>query len=108
VKWRLSVVRRADSCKGAAVQRGLEHGRRRIAIVRSCYYEMSSEDTAGWNRLNVCCSDTKILQISYGAIIKYNFKLCVQVVYKSNIQSKTPSIIALCRLQYLNIGVTCR
>jgi hypothetical protein len=31
------------------------------------------------------------LEISDGAIIKCNYKLCVKVVNKSNIQSKTPS-----------------
>jgi hypothetical protein len=34
----------------------LEHGSRRIAIVRSHYQETSSEDTAGWKTLSVCCS----------------------------------------------------
>jgi hypothetical protein len=57
VKLRLSVVKRADSCKGGAVQRELEHGSRRIATLRYRYQKTSSEDTAGWKRLNVCCSD---------------------------------------------------
>jgi hypothetical protein len=42
---------------GSAVQRGLEHGRRGIAIVRSRYQETSSEDTASWKKLSICCSD---------------------------------------------------
>jgi hypothetical protein len=52
-----SVVRKAESWKGAAVQRGLEYGRKEIAVVRSCYQETSSENTAGWKRRSMCCSD---------------------------------------------------
>jgi hypothetical protein len=40
-----------------AVWRGLEHGSKVIAVVRSRYHETSSEDTVGWRRLRVCCSD---------------------------------------------------
>jgi hypothetical protein len=43
--------------KGAAIQRGLEPGSRRIATVRSRYQATTSEDTAGWERLSVCASD---------------------------------------------------
>jgi hypothetical protein len=39
--------------KGAAVPRGLGHGSRGIATVRSRYQETSGEDTAGWERLRV-------------------------------------------------------
>jgi hypothetical protein len=34
-----------EGWKGATVQRGLDHGSRGIAIVRSRYQETSSEDT---------------------------------------------------------------
>jgi hypothetical protein len=39
--------------KGAAVQRGLEPGRRGIAIVRSRYQATTSQDTVGWRTLDV-------------------------------------------------------
>jgi hypothetical protein len=55
------VVRRTIEARifqGAAVQRGLEYGSRRIEIVRNRYQERYSEDTAGWKRLSVCCSDS--------------------------------------------------
>jgi hypothetical protein len=45
-------VRKRGSWKGAAIQRGLEHGSRRIAIVRS-----RCQATAVWKRLAVCSSD---------------------------------------------------
>jgi hypothetical protein len=41
------------SWKGAAIQSGLVHGRKELAIVRSRYQETSSEDIAGWRRLTV-------------------------------------------------------
>jgi hypothetical protein len=44
---------RIDSCKGAVVQKGLESGSRRIAIIKSCHQATTSEDTAGWKRLSV-------------------------------------------------------
>jgi hypothetical protein len=50
---RESVVRKAGTWKGAAVQTGLEHGSRGIPIVRSRYQETSNEDTTGWKNL-VC------------------------------------------------------
>jgi hypothetical protein len=43
--------------KGAVIQRGLEHGSRGIAVVRNRYQGTSSEDTAGWKRFSMCCSD---------------------------------------------------
>jgi hypothetical protein len=45
------------SWKGAAIQRGLERGGRRISIVRSRYEATASEDTAGWTRFSVCYSE---------------------------------------------------
>jgi hypothetical protein len=45
------------SWKGAAIQRKLEHEKKELAIVRSRYQETSSEDTSGWRRLIVCCTD---------------------------------------------------
>jgi hypothetical protein len=54
-KRRLRV--RIRSRKGAAAQRGLEHANRGIAIVRNRYQEKPPEDTAGWKRFSVCCSD---------------------------------------------------
>jgi hypothetical protein len=53
--WELVVI---DSWKEAAVQRGLEHGRRGITTVRSRYQETSTENTTGWKTLNVCWSDS--------------------------------------------------
>jgi hypothetical protein len=53
----LGVSRNIGSWKGAAIQRGFEHGSRGIAIVRSRYQEMFSEDTAGWKIFGVCSSD---------------------------------------------------
>jgi hypothetical protein len=47
------------SWKGAVVQRGLELGSRGVAIVRSCYQETSSEDSAGWERFSVICKAWK-------------------------------------------------
>jgi hypothetical protein len=44
-------VKKMDSWKGAAVQRGLEPGRRGLAIVRSRYQAATSEDIAGWKAL---------------------------------------------------------
>jgi hypothetical protein len=45
----------------------------------------------------VCNSDLKSAEISDGAVINCNYELCVKVVNKSNIQSKTPSRISLTR-----------
>jgi hypothetical protein len=47
---------RIGSWKGAAVQRGLEHGSRGITVVRSRHQETSSKDTASWKRLSLCCN----------------------------------------------------
>jgi hypothetical protein len=78
------------SWKGAAIQSGLEHGSRGIAIVRSRYQANTIEDTAGWKRLGVCESDLWSVEIRDGAVIKCNYEF-VTVVNKSNSQSKTPS-----------------
>jgi hypothetical protein len=59
---------RRGSWKGAAVQRGLEHGRR-TDIVRSRYHEKSSDDTASWRRLSVCCIELKSVEISDSVIV---------------------------------------
>jgi hypothetical protein len=37
------------------------------------------------------------VKVNNGAVIKYNYEPCVSVVNKSNIQSKTPSIVTLTR-----------
>jgi hypothetical protein len=50
-------VKKRDSWKRAAVQRGLEPGSRGIASVRSRYQGKAGEETAGWKRLSVCCGD---------------------------------------------------
>jgi hypothetical protein len=42
---------------GAAVQRGREHGIRRIATVRPRYQDASSEDNASWKKLSVCSNE---------------------------------------------------
>jgi hypothetical protein len=39
----------------------------------------------------------KYVEISDGAIIKWNYELCVKVVIKSNIRSETPSRVTLTR-----------
>jgi hypothetical protein len=39
------------SWKEAEVQRGLEHGSKRIAIVRNRYQEKPSGNTTGWKNL---------------------------------------------------------
>jgi hypothetical protein len=45
-----------DSCKGAAIQRGLERGSLRISIVRS-RYQGNGEDTAERKMFSGCCGD---------------------------------------------------
>jgi hypothetical protein len=77
VRRNVTLTWRIRSRKGAAVQRGLEPGSRGIAIVRSWYQETSSEDIAGWERLN----DSVTVICSYDPL----------VVNKSSYQSKTPS-----------------
>jgi hypothetical protein len=54
--WRENLVgvARVRSWKGEAIQRGLEPRSRGLATVRNRYHETSSDDTAGWKRLNVC------------------------------------------------------
>jgi hypothetical protein len=75
----LTVIwRNESSWKGAAVQRGLKHGSREIAIVRSRYQATTSEDTAGWKRLSVCDSDLYIVEVIDGAVIKCNYQSCVK------------------------------
>jgi hypothetical protein len=44
-------VKKRDSWKEAAIQRGLEHGSLRISIVRSRYRGAAGEDAAGWKNL---------------------------------------------------------
>jgi hypothetical protein len=51
------LVARVFSRKRATVQRGLDHGSRGIAIVRSRYQASNSEDPTDWKRLSVCDSD---------------------------------------------------
>jgi hypothetical protein len=51
------LVARMRSVKGAAIQRGLEHGSKEITIVTSRYQETISEDTAGRKRLSLCSSE---------------------------------------------------
>jgi hypothetical protein len=43
----------------------------------------------------VCSSDFYSVEISNDAILKCNFESCVKVVTKSNIQSKTTSVVPL-------------
>jgi hypothetical protein len=47
-------VRKRGSWKGAADQRGLKRGSRRVVDFRNRYQETTSEDTAGWKRLVKC------------------------------------------------------
>jgi hypothetical protein len=61
----------------------------RLAIVRNRYQATTSEDTADIKRLQVIWLS---MELSDGAIIKCNYRWCVNVVNKSNIQPKPPSI----------------
>jgi hypothetical protein len=54
----------------------------------------SNEDTVGWKR---ACGLVICVEISDSGIIKRNYELCVKMVNKSNIQSKTPSRVSLTR-----------
>jgi hypothetical protein len=58
---------------------------------------MSSEDIAGWKKLGVCSSELYSDEIGNSTIIKCHYELCVNVVIKSNIQSKTPLIVSTTR-----------
>jgi hypothetical protein len=88
-------MRKRCSCKGAAVPRALENEAEGIAIFISRYQETSSEDSEGWKRLSVCDSDVYSVELSGGPIIKCYSELCVKVVDKFNIQSKTRSRVTL-------------
>jgi hypothetical protein len=55
--------------KGNAVQRGLEHVSRGIALVRSRSQETSSEDIAIYKGFSVCCGDL------YSVIVIYSYDL---------------------------------
>jgi hypothetical protein len=93
----IRLVRHSVSYKiwmGAAVQRGLEPGSRGIAIVRSRYQATTSKDTASWKRLSVWPSDLQSVEINDGTIINCIYESRCKVVNKSNIQSKTRSIIS--------------
>jgi hypothetical protein len=46
-----------DSERTMELEERLEPGSRGIIIVRSRYQATTSEDTAGWKRLNSCSSD---------------------------------------------------
>jgi hypothetical protein len=94
--WREDLVgARIHSWKRAAVQNGLEHGSRRICIVRDRYQETSSEDTVSWRFV-------KCVEISDGSMIKWNYELCVKVVGKSNIEFKNSVASHSYAWQYLN------
>jgi hypothetical protein len=51
----------------------------RIVTVRSLCQGTTSEDTAGWKRLSGCC-DLWNVEISGGALIKYNYDICAKVL----------------------------
>jgi hypothetical protein len=53
----LGVSCNRGSWKGAGIQRGPEHGRRGIIIVRSRYHVTTTEDTAERNKLTVSSSE---------------------------------------------------
>jgi hypothetical protein len=55
-RLRMLDLKHWGSWKGTAVQRGLEPGSRGIAIVRTRYQAIASEDTASWKRLSECYS----------------------------------------------------
>jgi hypothetical protein len=77
VKWPLVSCKKRRSWKGATIQRGLESGSRGLATVRSRYHTTTSEDTAGWKRLDVCSGDLRNVEISDGAIMKYSYEIYV-------------------------------
>jgi hypothetical protein len=64
----------------------------KISTVRSRCHGTACEDTTGWKRLSGCCGDFRIVETSGGAVIACTYELCVKVVNKSNIQTKTQSI----------------
>jgi hypothetical protein len=55
-----------------------------------------------YEKLCGCCGDLWIVEISGGAVIACSFQLCVQVVNKSNLQSKTPVDNHFFMWHYLN------
>jgi hypothetical protein len=95
---------RIYSLKGAAIQRGLEHVRRGIDIVRSHYEETSNSRLRTHVCVCVCVCERE--KINDGTIIKYKHELFVKVVNKSNIQSKTPSRVALTHDKIFNFRST--
>jgi hypothetical protein len=65
-------VKERGSWKGAAIQRGLDPGNRRISTVRSRYQGAVGESTADWKRLSGRSGDLRIVEISGGAVIACN------------------------------------
>jgi hypothetical protein len=65
----------------------------RISTVRCRCQGTPGKALTGWKKLSGCCVDLWISEISGGAVIACSSESCVQVVNKSNIQSKTPSIV---------------
>jgi hypothetical protein len=66
---------RIDCWRGGAVRRGFGHGSRGIAIVWSRHQEKSGENTAGWKRLGVCCSDLQSAEINDSVIVICSYDL---------------------------------
>jgi hypothetical protein len=90
---------RKASLKGAAVQRGLEHGSRGIAIVRSRCTQLLMNILRAVKDLTC---DLYSVEFSGGVVIKCNYGLCIKVVNKSSIQSNTPS-----RVTHLHDSILC-
>jgi hypothetical protein len=76
-------LKNSDSINGAAIQRGLEHGSRKIAIVGAVTRQTTNENTGGWKRQRdfVNCGNS-------GSVIV----ICSNDLYVVS-KSKTPSII---------------
>jgi hypothetical protein len=54
-----------------------EHGVRGTSAVGSHYQATTGEDTAGWKRLSVCCSELQSVRISDSVIVTCSYELCV-------------------------------
>jgi hypothetical protein len=76
------------SCEVLASGQRREHGSWRISIVRSRYQETTNGDCNRLITLECVTVNCKNVVISKGAIITCSYELCVQVVNRSNLQSK--------------------
>jgi hypothetical protein len=81
---------------GAAIQRGHEHGSRRIAIVGVITRQLRVKSLKAEKDLVCALVVCKVWKLAIDrAIIKCSHESCAEVVNKSNIQSKTPPRVTL-------------